>query len=537
MTSWDEEVSSDVATSFVPHEELTWNNILLACYRLFSSFLTKEDVSTQCVALRALGGIFISQPRLLLQLDSEGQIQSLMADGAAVPLQLEALSCWCNILKVCTLLVFAFVFPTVDTHKLNALSRQTEEERIDGGLARVKMESDENLSLTKRISGDQDGDATLFGGVLTNHAGRLFDLTRSKESSIRLAVLKVIGTLLRQGLVNPNEAIPYLFAMQGDTENSQIRALSFEYLSIEGEKRPDTLRRRICAGVKHACEFQRLISNDKKHASAIILVQEGKKTSIQCVFSRVFKECISSNRKQRQGFLKNLISLFRLSSAPLQDKSKTGTEDLLLFSFASQILAHLEYTIAEDPLFVIHQISSTVALQGTDTLYRMTTLLREVGLVSSDQYGDDLQDVDQLEKASMTRFPSRTKEASALSLPQFQLNAFADLCRKGVALSLLLRLKLFLRDAYNLSNTRCLEYDPNNTERDADRSATKIEFCTPFDASVHQSFVNKSGRPDKDALIRHYAAFRKLMRKENSADDNMIVSLDEEAQPEEESSK
>ena len=414
---------------------------------------------------------------------------------------------------------------------------KTEEERIDGGVARVKMESDENLSLAKRISGDQDGDATLFGGVLTNHAGRLFELSRSKESSIRLAVLKVIGVLLRQGLVNPNEAIPYLFAMQGDTENSQIRSLSFEYLAIEGEKRPDTLRRRICAGVKHACEFQRLVSHDENHASAIIVTQEEKKANIQCVFSRVFKECIASSRKQRQGFLRNLISLFKLNSAPLQDKLKTGGSDLLLLSFASQILAHLEYNTAEDPLFIIHQISSTVALQGTDTLDRMKSLLREVGLASSDQLDDDLQDIDQLEKAGMTRFPSRTKEAAALSLPQFQLNAFADLCQSGIALSLLLRLKLFLRQVYNLSNTRGHEYNPNNAERDTDKSSIKVDICTPFDASVHLSLVDSAGRPDKDGLIRHYAAFRKLMREENSMDEDLMTSADDEVQHEGEPSK
>jgi hypothetical protein len=99
-TSWDEEVSAGLDIDFVPNEELSWTNVLQACYRLFSAFLKKKDVSTQCVALRALGGIFVSQPRLLLQLDSEGQIQCLMADSAAIPLQLEALSCWCNILEV-----------------------------------------------------------------------------------------------------------------------------------------------------------------------------------------------------------------------------------------------------------------------------------------------------------------------------------------------------------------------------------------------------------------------------------------------------
>lgn len=528
-TSWDEEVSSDVAPSLVPPGELNWSNVLLACYRLFSSFLAKEDMSTQCVALRALGGIFVSQPRLLLQLDSEGQIRKLMADSAPVPLQLEALGCWCNILEVCFKFDSHLWHYPHHCHLRNVSLEKTEEERIDGGLARVKMESDGNLSLAKRISGDQDGDATLFGGVLTNHAGRLFDLTRSRESSVRFAVLKVIGILLRQGLVNPNEAVPYLFAMQGDTENSQIRSLALEYLSIEGEKRPDTLRRRICAGVKHAFEFQRLISNDEKQASAIVVFQEGKKTSIQCVFSRVFKDCISSSRKQRQGFFKNLISLFRLNSAQ-QDKSKSGSSDLLLLSFASQILAHLEYSTAEDPLYIIHHISSAVALQGTDTLDRMTALLRDVGLAASDQCDDDLQIVDQLEKTAMTRFPSRTKEAGPLSLPHFQLNAFAELSRNGIALSLLLRLKVFLRNAYNLTNTRCLEYDPNTTERDADKSVIKADICTPFDASVPLNLVDKSGRPDKDVLIRHYAEFRKLMREENSMDADMIVSVNDDTQ-------
>lgn len=390
----------------------------------------------------------------------------------------------------------------------------------------MKMESDNTSSLAMRISGDQDGDATLFGGVLTNHASRLFDLSRSRDSSIRLAVLKVIGILLRQGLVNPNEAVPHLFAMQGDVENSHIRSVALKYLLIEGEKRPDTLRRRICAGVKHAYEYQRLVSRDEKEASAIIFVREGKKTSIQCLFSRVFKDCISTSRKQRHGFFKNLIGLFRLHPSS-NDRSDSSSKDLLLLSFASQILAHLEYTTMEDPLYIVHYISSTAALQGNDILDRMTTLLREVGLTSSDQNDDDLQIEDQLERAAMTRFPSRTNEAVALSLPHFQLNAFVDLCRNAVAISLLLRLKLFLRQAYNLSNTRCLEYDPNNSEREIEKSIVKVNICTPFDASVHRNLLDKSGPSDKDALIRTYAEFRKLMREENSLDAGIIGSVDD----------
>ena len=68
------------------------------------------------------------------------------------------------------------------------------------------MDSDRTITAAKRISGDQDSDATLFGGVLTNHASRLFEMTQSRDRTIRFASLEVVGSLLRQGQVNPNEA-------------------------------------------------------------------------------------------------------------------------------------------------------------------------------------------------------------------------------------------------------------------------------------------------------------------------------------------
>ena len=63
----------------------------------------------------------------------------------------------------------------------------------------------------------------VFGGVLTNHSERLFVMTQSPNKTIRLSALELLGVLLRQGLVNPNEAIPYLFALQGDVDHSNIR--------------------------------------------------------------------------------------------------------------------------------------------------------------------------------------------------------------------------------------------------------------------------------------------------------------------------
>jgi cohesin loading factor subunit SCC2 len=184
---WENELDRDQEP--VPPNELTWKNTMLACYRIFSKFLVKEDAPTKCSALEAFGCMFVTQPRLLLSLEQMGLIEAVMADQAHESLQLVSLQCWKKILLA-------------------------EEKRVDSGKAQIEMDANEDITLAQRISGDQDGDATLFGSVLTNHAQRLFEMTQSADRNVRFASLELLGLLLRQGLVNPNEAVPFLFALR-----------------------------------------------------------------------------------------------------------------------------------------------------------------------------------------------------------------------------------------------------------------------------------------------------------------------------------
>lgn len=178
-SEWDAEVESECP--LIPYEDVEWENLPIACYRAFSSYMTKLDGATKCAALRAFCGMFLAQPRLMLSLDRIGFIGTVMSKEAEPHLQLIALQCWQRIL-------FA------------------EEKRIDSGKAKAKMDHDETMTTAKRIAGDQDGDATVFGGVLTNHAERLFQMTQAKNEKIRYAALDLIGLLLRQGQINPNDA-------------------------------------------------------------------------------------------------------------------------------------------------------------------------------------------------------------------------------------------------------------------------------------------------------------------------------------------
>jgi hypothetical protein len=81
-------------------KKIDWLNLNFACYRLFSVYLQNCDPQTQCRAMQAFGGLFLAQPRLVLQLERIGLITDVMSENAALMLQLEALDCWMKILNV-----------------------------------------------------------------------------------------------------------------------------------------------------------------------------------------------------------------------------------------------------------------------------------------------------------------------------------------------------------------------------------------------------------------------------------------------------
>jgi cohesin loading factor subunit SCC2 len=399
------------------------------------------------------------------------------------------------------------------------------------------MDSKTSITLSNKISGDQDADATLFGGVLTSHSSRLLAMTQVRDKKIRFASLDLIGNLLRQGQVNPNETVPFLLALQGDVEENAIRALALKLLMIEGEKRPDMLRQRVCAGVKQASLFQHSVYPDKEDVSALVKIMKNGSSQTECVFGGVYKECISSMKKQRRGLFRNLLGLFDLQNkrsgetngqkAQLSD-GEIFLADLPLLSFTSQVLAYLPYAFASDPLYIVHNISSTLALQGADVLDRFASFLRPYNLSSSDEMDESNFEEDCLEIAAKRHVPRHAKEATPLFEPDFDVETFSALCSEAGALTLLLRLKSFLRNAYNLSEARVLGYNPEAKERVADKAISRASVLV-FDSKLAmQSSHGGEDTTDIDCMIIQYAEFRRFMRADAHVDIRSDESDDEE---------
>jgi cohesin loading factor subunit SCC2 len=162
--------------------EFADNALSNACFAIFLKFLNKDDETTKCLALRAITGVFISRPRVVLAAEQMGIIAEVLSEQAPASVQLESLKCWRDILLA-------------------------EEKRIESGEAKAKMAAHKEITLQKRIGGDQDGDSVISGSVLTRHADRLYEMTLSKDEKVRHMIVELIGHLLRQGMINPMETV------------------------------------------------------------------------------------------------------------------------------------------------------------------------------------------------------------------------------------------------------------------------------------------------------------------------------------------
>jgi len=369
-----------------------------------------------------------------------------------------------------------------------------------------------------KISGDQDGDATLFGAILTNHASRLFEMTKSREKDIRFAAVDLLGHLLRQGQLNPNEATPHLLALQGDVEES-IRGKALKYLMLEGEKRPDMLRQRLCAGVKHAYLFQVAVYPELEDVSALITIKKDGGLQKECVFGSVYKECISKIKKQRRGLLRHLLNEFDTQSLKKEDLKKNDLHknELMLLSYTSQVIAYLPYNFSSDVLYIIYYISSNIALQGADLLDKFDAFLRPYGLASVDELDESNTEEDDLEVAVKDYYPYPARNIAVLSKKSFDQLEFSHLCSEAGCLVLLLRLKCFLKETYNLSESRCTGYNPDAKtvgEKPVQRSSTSSVFDSKM--PIHSCNKNKTQNKQdlQDGMIIIYAEFRRRMREE-----------------------
>ena len=474
--------------------DLDWSCAIPACYAILALYLRKDYGPTKCQALRAMNGIFIAQPRFMLTVEQSGLLAQVMSDGSEANLQLEALHCWRELL-LC------------------------EEKRVESGEAREQMDARDNITVSKRISGDQDEDASLVGSVMSQHSRRFYQLLMSPNKRVRYGCLELIGDLLRQGLINPLMTIPYLLALQGDVGAPQIRSKALKLLVAEGEKRPDSLRQRVKLGCKEAFTFQRIVY-PQRPTTAIIERKGGGSKDVECIFDRVFVEAIQSSKVNRRGLYSSLLSLFETDydvdgASQKKGKQTPGRARKLLHlqAFAAQVLATLPYNNASDPLFIIYQSSAKLA-EGEMLAEKMAQFLRPYGLAPQDEFDLVEDDEDVIEEAAKLKDPRECKKVVIMSKEDFDLATFANLCSSASAFVLLTKLRSHMKAAFQLSSARIRDYVPSEKDRISDKGVSS-NTTDVFGIETYVSFGSTL-----EECIWLYAEWRETVRNTHAEDAN-----------------
>lgn len=279
------------------------------------------------------------------------------------------------------------------------------------------------------------------------------------------------------------------------------------------------LRQRLCAGVKQAYLFQASVHPELEEVSALISVRKDGTIQKECVFGSVYKNCIARNKKQRRGLFRNLLSAFDPHNVKINEANKDDSSiaRLMLLSYTSQVLAYLPYNVASDPLYIIYYISSNIALQGADLLDSFAEFLRPYGLASKDELDEVNAEEDELEIAVKNHFPHPAANVASLKKLKspFDNLGFSKLCSEAGCLILLLRLKSFLRETYNLSEARCVGFNPDKKEI-GEKPIMKSTTSSIFESKLPTCSNSHNGKKDQDldSMILQYAEFRRLMRSE-----------------------
>ncbi|GMH83028.1 hypothetical protein TrVE_jg528 [Triparma verrucosa] len=474
----------------VDPNRLQYANLSINCFNLLRVYLNKRDAETKCATLKALQGVFIGRPKLMLVAEQLGLIDEVMDDIMDVVVQRQALDSWCCILESQEVLI-------------EALNRK-EAAKMAGNGTLGGFTSPEK-SITKRISGDQDSDACLAGGVLTAKSDFFYAFCMNSDGGLRMSAVKLIGRLLRQGLINPNDAIPRLLALQGDVGEGGVRGEALKLLAVEGEKRPEMLRQRVRRGIELGMKLQLKIG---RTYSPVIKLPNG---NVESVFGRVYADCVRSQKGLRQNLFKSLLNIF--VDGDTADRSQGDVKSL--HNYVASTLAHLPFTAANEVLNLIHQIDSIVAVDGNALLDHMSKAVKALGWSDGGGDGEESEEGGEISEEGIESLFGLAWDGEEAKDFKGKL---PSLIEKADGVVVLLRLKYFLMQIYNIAESKIEEYQASEQGRAVSLTLPDVmpifdvlNANLGYDGPVEKNEDLTTGEESLDLLCWSFVNFRRLM--------------------------
>jgi len=304
---------------------------------------------------------------------------------------------------------------------------------------------------------------------------------------VKLALMDLFETVLRQGLVAPWTAVPALVALCAYPDaavHQQACQILKNYIL---EKRLDFFESKLIDAIQSLFELSFDISaqcGSLQSSSGKVLTEEMMEGL--CMLYKI----LAVKRQTRVSFLKVLTRVFAKAFSGSAYGSKEGGDapadgiDLNLLAFSSNLCISLPYKYVEEPLQLIHSCNSLVCQEASYV---------ESSLELMSKHSEDIK--------------------AGKSVP-FDLKLIGQ---KAASISLLLEVKRVLRKVYSISDNQIANYSEKQGKSSKDLRAVKCKAAAAPGTMVALSLETFSGvdiNSEEHSWVSQCKTFKKLMKQD-----------------------
>ncbi|GLD95074.1 hypothetical protein PINS_up003699 [Pythium insidiosum] len=316
-------------------------------------------------------------------------------------------------------------------------------------------------SKKQQVQGDQEGEASLIGGVMQAQLNNILVLALDRQVRIRAEAVACVSVLLTQGLVSPLHCIPNLVALETD-QTVAIRDTAHAQLVALHEKFPTLLHTPAIQGIQLSYSFQVKVFS---HATVFAIDKDRKQ---YCLLGRLYTNCLRQIRAQRNMFLKALVNQFSDKGSLLASTTILANPGAVLdqLCYLAKMIAALPYDVEDEPLYIVYLINRYVTLKLSSTLQELRKEFAALGIAKEQIVDEDFD----LATIDIHKYTGKRRDGEKLK------SVLVQSCI-AFAINLLIRVKFSLKAQYLLDNEKCHTYQPGNATKATDQPVVLADRC------------------------------------------------------------
>ncbi|KAK9817398.1 hypothetical protein WJX74_010694 [Apatococcus lobatus] len=480
-------------------EQFQLASCLQTILKFFDSNLGQTRV--QSSAVQAMGSLAVARPALLLGCDARRVFKSVMGLGSCAQFQMRALNTLTDLLK---------------NEENKMLTHRGLEEPQMAAARSLDASSGDVSNQALPVQNGQGDTLPLSSGILQDNWELVLRLATDVcrpaatgspsrdpghplNAAVRRAALLLIEAVLRGGLVAPWTAIPTLITLTSDP-NREVADAALKTLRQLAAKHFPMFHSQLSNGINLLAEFHWRLHHAFQPS---VLLPAGAPAEVLRGVADIYTEIFCPHRNVRNEFLRKLLRPVETAAA-LSELSEDPS-DLQLAVFCVHIAASLPFVHADEPLLLLYHINQLIARHGEEARAALKASLE--GGASSQQplhFAADAPVENNL--ANIQDHAALQHVPAPACIPHAQ--QLRNGIRAGLAVSVLLVLKKYLKEAFSLAPDRVIAFEPKSEAR---KQEEKVPAVRDVKTQLYLNKLHLNAADEPELIRKAYKALKALL--------------------------